>query len=53
VVDGTVDMIAKVIYKTGDISRGMQTGNLSSYLNMMGAGALLLVLAAALSAVFG
>jgi len=53
VVDGTVDMIAKVIYKTGDVSRGMQTGNLSSYLNMMGAGALLLVLAAAISAVFG
>ena len=53
VVDGTVDMIAKVIYKTGDISRGMQTGNLSSYLNMMGAGALLLVLAAAISAVIG
>ena len=53
VVDGTVDMIAKVIYKTGDVSRGMQTGNLSSYLNMMGAGALLLVVAAAISAVFG
>ncbi len=53
VVDGTVDMIAKVIYKTGDVSRGMQTGNLSSYLNMMGAGALLLVLTAAISAVFG
>ena len=53
VVDGTVDMIAKVIYKTGDVSRGIQTGNLSSYLNMMGAGALLLVLAAAISAVFG
>jgi NADH-quinone oxidoreductase subunit L len=53
VVDGSVDMIAKIIYKTGDMSRGMQTGNLSSYLNMMGAGALLLVLAAAISAVFG
>jgi NADH-quinone oxidoreductase subunit L len=53
VVDGSVDMIAKIIYKTGDVSRGMQTGNLSSYLNMMGAGALLLVLAAAISAVFG
>jgi len=36
VVDGTVDMIGKIIYKAGDVSRGMQDGNLSSYLNWMG-----------------
>jgi len=53
VVDGTVDLIAKVIYKTGDSSRSMQNGNLSSYLNWMGAGALLLVLASAIAVVIG
>lgn len=53
IVDGTVDMIARVIYKTGDKSRAMQTGNLSTYLNWMGAGALLLIVAAAISAVIG
>ncbi len=53
IVDGTVDLIAKVIYKTGDSSRSMQNGNLSSYLNWMGAGALLLVLASAIAAVIG
>jgi NADH-quinone oxidoreductase subunit L len=53
VVDGTVDMIGKIIYKAGDISRGMQDGNLSSYLNWMGVGTLLLVLAAAVAAVIG
>ena len=53
VVDGTVDLIAKVIYRTGDGSRKMQNGNLSSYLNWMGAGALLLVLASAVVAVIG
>jgi NADH-quinone oxidoreductase subunit L len=53
VVDGTVDMIAKVLYRTGDKTRTMQNGNLSSYLNWMGAGALLLILAAAVSAVMG
>jgi len=53
VVDGSVDLIAKAFYKSGDISRGMQTGNLSSYLNWMGAGALMLVVAAAISAFIG
>ncbi len=53
VVDGTVDMIAKVIYTTGDKTRRIQNGNLSSYLNWMGAGTLLLILAAAISAVMG
>jgi len=53
VVDGTVDVIAKIIYVTGDASRGMQNGNLSSYLNWMGAGTLLLVLASAIAVVIG
>jgi len=53
VVDGAVDMIGKVIYKAGDVSRRMQDGNLSSYLNWMGLGTLLLVLAAAVAAVIG
>ncbi len=53
VVDGTVDMIGKVIYKAGDVSRRMQDGNLSSYLNLMGVGTLLLVLAAAVAVVIG
>jgi NADH-quinone oxidoreductase subunit L len=53
VVDGSVDLIAKAFYKSGDVSRGMQNGNLSSYLNWMGAGALLLVVAAAISAFIG
>ncbi|SFV50267.1 NADH-ubiquinone oxidoreductase chain L [hydrothermal vent metagenome] len=52
-VDGTVDAIARTIYSTGDKSRTMQNGNLSSYLNWMGAGALLLIVAAAISAVLG
>jgi len=51
VVDGFVDFIGKVSYKTGDVSRGMQNGNLSSYLNWMGVGALILVLVAALSSI--
>ncbi|MBU1669263.1 NADH-quinone oxidoreductase subunit L [bacterium] len=53
VVDGSVDLIAKAFYKSGDVSRGMQNGNLSSYLNWMGAGALLLVVAAALATAIG
>jgi len=52
-VDGTVDKIAKTIYNTGDKSREMQTGNLSTYLNWMGAGALILIVAAAVTAVLG
>jgi len=53
VVDGFVDFIGKVSYKTGDVSRGMQTGNLSAYLNWMGVGALLLIVAAAITALIG
>jgi len=53
VVDGTVDNIGKACYKSGDVSRGMQNGNLSSYLNWMGAGALILILVAAISSVIG
>ena len=53
VVDGSVDLIAKIFYVSGDVSRGMQNGNLSSYLNWMGVGALLLVLGAVISAFIG
>ena len=53
VVDGTVDFIGKFLYKSGDASRGMQDGNLSSYLNWMGAGTLLLLVAAAVTVVIG
>jgi NADH-quinone oxidoreductase subunit L len=53
IVDGSVDLIAKIFYKSGDVSRGMQNGNLSSYLNWMGVGALLLVLGAVISAFIG
>jgi len=53
VVDGSVDLIAKIIYVSGDVSRGMQNGNLSSYLNWMGVGALLLVMGAVITAFVG
>ncbi len=53
VVDGFVDLIAKMFYKSGDVSRGMQTGSLSAYLNWMGVGALLLIVAAAITALIG
>jgi len=53
VVDGSVDLIAKAFYKSGDVSRGMQTGSLSAYLNWMGVGALLLIVAAAITAFIG
>jgi len=53
VVDGSVDAIAKAFYKWGDVSRGMQNGNLSSYLNWMGVGALLLVMGAVITAFIG
>ena len=53
VVDGFVDFIGKGAYKTGDVSRRMQNGNLSSYLNWMGVGALILVLIAVISSVIG
>jgi NADH-quinone oxidoreductase subunit L len=53
VVDATVDFIAKVIYKAGGVSKVIQNGNLSSYLNWMGVGVLLLILASAIAAVIG
>jgi NADH-quinone oxidoreductase subunit L len=46
IVDATVDMIARVLYGTGDTARKIQSGNLSSMLRWMVAGvAILLVLA--------
>jgi len=53
IVDATVDGIAKFLYKSGDASRKMQTGNLSNYLNWMAIGAVLLLLVAAISAMLG
>ena len=53
IVDATVDGIAKLIYKSGDGSRKMQTGNLSNYLNWMAVGAVLLLVVAAISAMLG
>ena len=53
VVDGSVDLIGKMFYKSGDVSRGMQTGSLSAYLNWMGIGAMLLIVAAAITAFIG
>jgi NADH-quinone oxidoreductase subunit L len=52
-VDGTVDKLGRACLKIGDTSRGMQNGNLSSYLNWMGAGALIIVLIAVISSVIG
>jgi NADH-quinone oxidoreductase subunit L len=53
IVDATVDGIAKLLYKSGDSTREMQTGNLSNYLNWMAVGAVLLLVVAALSAMLG
>lgn len=53
IVDATVDGIAKLLYKSGDGSRKMQTGNLSNYLNWMAVGAVLLLVVAAISAMLG
>ena len=53
IVDTTVDGIAKFLYKSGDSTRKMQTGNLSNYLNWMAVGAVLLLVVAALSAMLG
>jgi len=53
IVDATVDGIANLIYKSGDSSRKMQTGNLSNYLNWMAVGGVLLLVIAALSAMLG
>jgi NADH-quinone oxidoreductase subunit L len=48
VVDATVDMIATTIYKSGMVSRVVQSGNLSNMLRWMGVGLLILLLAAIL-----
>ena len=53
VVDRTVDGIAHFIYKSGDVNRRMQTGNLSHYLNWMAVGAVVLLIAAAIAAMIG
>jgi len=50
IVDATVDNIAKFFYKSGDSARGMQTGNLSNYLNWMAVGSVVLLVVAAISA---
>ena len=50
IVDTTVDNIAKFFRETGDSTRSMQTGNLSNYLNWMGAGGVILLLIAAIAA---
>jgi len=50
IVDATVDGIAKFLYKSGDSTRKMQTGNLSHYLNWMAVGAVLLLVVATISA---
>jgi NADH-quinone oxidoreductase subunit L len=46
IVDATVDLIAGVIYKAGDKSRAMQTGNLSHNLKWMVFGLVLLLILA-------
>lgn len=48
IVDATVDFIASSIYKTGDKTRKMQTGNLSSMLRWMVVGLLVLLVAVVL-----
>ena len=53
IVDATVDGIAKFLYKSGDGTRKMQTGNLSSYLNWMAIGGISLLVVAMLSAMLG
>ena len=52
IVDTTVDGIAKFLYSSGDGARKMQTGNLSNYLNWMAVGSVLLLVIAAISAMF-
>jgi len=53
IVDATVDGIANFMYGSGDKTRKMQTGNLSNYLNWMGIGLVVLLLAAVISTVIG
>jgi NADH-quinone oxidoreductase subunit L len=50
IVDATVDGIANALYKTGDATRSMQTGNLSNYLNWMAIGGVILSVIAVISA---
>jgi NADH-quinone oxidoreductase subunit L len=52
IVDATVDNIAKFLYNKGDSVRSMQTGNLSNYLNWMAVGGVILLVVAAISAMF-
>ena len=52
IVDATVDGIAKFLYNSGDGARKMQTGNLSNYLNWMAVGSVILLVIAAISAMF-
>jgi NADH-quinone oxidoreductase subunit L len=49
IVDKTVDGIAGFLYSGGDKTRGMQSGNLSNYLNWMAVGSVILLLAAVIS----
>ncbi len=50
IVDATVDMVANTFYKTGEATRGMQDGNLSTMLRWMVIGlVVMLTLAAAYS----
>ena len=51
IVDATVDAIANVVYKSGDGTRKMQSGNLSNYLAWMVFGAASLLIATAISSV--
>lgn len=53
IVDATVDGIARFLYRSGDGTRKMQTGNLSSYLNWMAIGGIFLLVVAMLSAMLG
>lgn len=53
VVDGAVDKLGRACLNIGDSSRGMQNGNLSSYLNWMGVGAMIIVIIAVISSVIG
>ena len=46
VVDATVDGIAKVLYGTGEATRGMQSGNLSTMLRWMVVGLVVLLMIA-------
>jgi NADH-quinone oxidoreductase subunit L len=46
IVDATVDLIAMTLYKTGEETRGVQDGNLSSMLKWMVFGVVLLLLVA-------